>query len=118
MKFNPVPADVAREVAAFVAARAHEQLGRTASAADLDRQWADAQLVSRFEQAQRSGHAVTADNLAYTLLISAARHQKHPSYRQQWRQWTPFGDMEPGSHTDGPAPQEADEADRTDRGGE
>lgn len=102
MGSNPVPTEVALAVAAFVWARAHDPLPARASAEEIDQRWVDSGLVRDHQRAVELGHAMTADNLAYTLLIAAARFAGHRDYQEQWRAWTPFGGLEPGSTTDGP----------------
>ena len=103
MTSREVPADVALEVAAFVRARAHDPLPERAGAEDVDRQRVERELVRNHRAALDEGRAMTADNLAYTLLTAAARHRAHRDYRAGWEAWTPFGDLSPGSDVDGPA---------------
>ena len=101
-----MPSDVAEAVAHFVGDRAHDPQAPDASAEENDQRWADNGLVRDFYRAVDQGHFVTADNLAYTLLISAARHRDHRDYRDEWLAWSPFGDLAPGSTTDGPSAAE------------
>jgi hypothetical protein len=76
---------------------------------EIDQRWRDNELIRDFREVVEREHLMTADNLAYTLLIAATRHRhpRHPrhhrDYRSEWLSWTPFGDLEPGSTTDGPA---------------
>ena len=102
MGSEPVPADVARAVAAFVWARTRDPLPRRASTEEVDRRWSEMGLVRQYQDARDRGREVTADNLAYTLLTTAARYAEHPDYRPEWTSWTPYGDLRPGGLTDGP----------------
>jgi hypothetical protein len=106
MGLDPVPGDTARAVAFFVWARAHDPLPPDATAEKMDQLWVDRGLVRDFQRAVDHDHAVTADNLAYTLLIAAARHRHHPDFQDSWLAWTPFEDVAPGSTADGPAAAE------------
>lgn len=102
MGSTQVPKEVAHEVAAFVWARARENAPAQVSAEDLDRRWAEAGMVRDYQKALDRGRAVTADNLAYTLLMAAARYAGHRDYQARWRAWTPFGDLTPGANLAGP----------------
>lgn len=102
MGSDPVPADVAREVAEFVWARTRDPLLAQTSAEEIDRRWDEMGLVRQYQVALERGREMTADNLAYTLLAAAARYAEHEDYQERWRSWTPYGDLRPGGLTDGP----------------
>ncbi|WP_432488818.1 hypothetical protein [Kineococcus sp. SYSU DK018] len=91
MSAPPPPDHVAIEVAAFLEQRTRETASvARLSAAELAEQ---AALVARHRSACELGRAVTAENLALTMLLAGDRHSEHPVYDPAWRTWLALGDL-------------------------
>ncbi|NAZ81030.1 hypothetical protein GTR02_04270 [Kineococcus sp. R8] len=91
-----VPSEVAVAVASFLRARLGEAERWGGVSARRSADWRDQlALIREWEQASARGRRVTADNLALTMLASAARYRTHRGYDPAWDAWTPFGDLDP-----------------------
>jgi hypothetical protein len=97
-----VPDDVVAEVLAFIRARSHDPLPSTATTEALNERLVDAALVRDYERAHAAGRRMTADNLALTLLQAAERFSAHRNYQPRWRQWAPFGNLDPSEESGPP----------------
>jgi len=83
-------------VAAFLRARLSEAERWAGVSVSDSADWRDQlTLVREWEHANSRRRMVTAENLALTMLVTAARYRAHRSYNPAWDAWQPFGDLEP-----------------------
>jgi len=83
-------------VAAFLRARLSEVERSAGVGVKGSADWRDQlALVREWEHADSRRRVVTAENLALTMLVTAARYRAHRSYDPAWDAWQPFGDLEP-----------------------
>jgi len=95
-----VPDEVATAVAAFLQARLSDAERWAGVSVKDSADWREQlALVREWEEARTRGRQVTADNLALTMLATAARYRTHRNYDSGWDTWQPFGDLRPPSKT-------------------